>query len=215
MFRHLSIRLRVTPTRIAMRKSAKNEEAMKRYWSIAAFAAMLPCTALGQTPAPANPPMSLTSSSFPDGGVIPDKYTANGANPGSFALSWENAPPAAVSFTLIMHDVDTLPRKTGPDNLHWVLVNIPGTVHALAEGVPNVTQLPDGTVQPVTQAGRKPGFLPPGAGPGPYHHYLIELYALDIKLHAAPDAIPVRADILKQMDGHVIAKAAYEGRFHK
>jgi len=44
---------------------------------------------------------------------------------------------------------------------------------------------------------------------------VIELYALDTKLNADPATIPVRADILGQMEGHVIAKAAYVGRFHK
>jgi Raf kinase inhibitor-like YbhB/YbcL family protein len=190
---------------------------MARYLTIPALAAtvvvMLSTASLAQ--APPNPPMVMTSSSFPDGGVIPDKYTANGAHPGSFALSWENAPPGTVSFTLIMHDLDTLPRKTGPDNLHWMLINIPASVHALPEGVPADATLPDGTIQPVTQAGRAIGFLPPGAPPGPYHHYLIELYALDTKLKVDPAAIPVRSEILSQMEGHVIGKAFYVGRFHK
>ena len=54
----------------------------------------------------------------------------------------------------------------------------------------------------------------PGAGAaGPYHHYTFELYALDTKLSLTPDA--TRADVLKAMDGHVIAKAALEGRFHR
>jgi Raf kinase inhibitor-like YbhB/YbcL family protein len=179
------------------------------------FGALLSTAVLAQTPPATNPPMVLTSSSFPDGGVIPDKYTVNGAHPGSFALSWENAPPGTVSFTLIMHDLDTLPRKTGPDNLHWMLINIPASVHALPEGMPAEATLPDGTIQPMTQAGRAIGFLPPGAPPGPYHHYLIELYALDTKLKADPGAVPVRSDILGQMEGHVIGKAFYVGRFHK
>jgi len=188
---------------------------MKRMALFVVLAAALSGTALAQTP-PANPPMALTSTAFPDGGVIPDQYTGNNpSNPGSFALSWQNAPPATVSFTLIMHDVDTLPRATGPDNLHWMLINIPATAHGLAEHVPQAATLADGTIQPVTQKGRAIGFLPPGAGPGPYHHYVIELYALDTKLNADPATIPVRADILGQMEGHVIAKAAYVGRFHK
>jgi Raf kinase inhibitor-like YbhB/YbcL family protein len=174
--------------------------------------------AQGQTLSPAapkTPPLELTSSAFADGGVIPDKYTANGGQPGSFALSWQNPPPGTVSFTLIMHDVDTLPRATGPDNLHWMLINIPATAQGLAEGVPHQATLPDGTIQPMTQQGRAIGFLPPGAGPGPYHHYIIELYALDTKLTADPAAIPVRSDMLNQLNGHVLGKAAYTGRFHR
>ena len=172
--------------------------------------------AMAQTPPPSAPPMMLTSSSFADGSVIPDKYTANNtAGPVSPALSWENAPAATVSFTLIMHDVDTLPRAVGPDNLHWMLINLPATAKGLPEGVPAVATFPDGTIQPTTQAGRKVGFLGPGAGPGPYHHYIFELYALDTKLPPPAGDVPVRADILKAMEGHIIGKAAYTGRFHR
>jgi hypothetical protein len=53
----------------------------------------------------------------------------------------------------------------------------------------------------------------PGAGAaGPYHHYKWELFALDTKLELGPDA--TRADVLKAVDGHVLAKAALTGRFH-
>ena len=70
---------------------------MKRFLTMAFLAmtgtTILNMTASAQTPAaPAAAPapqMVLTSTSFPDGGVIPDKYTVKGAAPGSFALSWE------------------------------------------------------------------------------------------------------------------------------
>jgi phosphatidylethanolamine-binding protein (PEBP) family uncharacterized protein len=70
-------------------------------------------------------------------------------------------------------------------------------------------------MQPVTPSGRAIGFLPPGVPSGPYYHYLIGLYALDTKLNADPAAIPVRSDILSQMEVHVIGKALYVGGFHK
>jgi phosphatidylethanolamine-binding protein (PEBP) family uncharacterized protein len=53
-------------------------------------------------------------------------------------------------------------------------------------------------------------------GPGArsvYHHYTFELYALDTKLPLGTDA--TRADVLAAMEGHVIGKAALEGRFHR
>jgi hypothetical protein len=37
--------------------------------------------------------------------------------------------------------------------------------------------------------------------------------SLDTKLTLGPDA--ARADVLKSMDGHILAKAALEGRFHR
>jgi phosphatidylethanolamine-binding protein (PEBP) family uncharacterized protein len=39
------------------------------------------------------------------------------------------------------------------------------------------------------------------------------LFALDTKLDLGPDA--TRAEVLKGMDGHVLAKAALTGRFHR
>src|ERR1700743_907396 len=118
--------------------------------------------------APRSAPMTLTSTSFTDGGVIPDKYTQNSPSPVSPALAWDNAPAATQSFALIMHDPDTAPRKGVEDVLHWMAFNIPASVHALPEGVPTQPSLPDGTVQP-NNLGGHPGFMGPGAR-GVYHH---------------------------------------------
>jgi phosphatidylethanolamine-binding protein (PEBP) family uncharacterized protein len=41
---------------------------------------------------------------------------------------------------------------------------------------------------------------------------VFEFYALDTKLDLA--ATTTREDLLKAMEGHVIGKAAYVGRFH-
>src|SRR5579871_53631 len=131
-------------------------------------------------PAPAAPPptpMTLTSSAFADGAVIPDKYTQASTAPVSPALSWENVPAGTLSFALIMHDPDTAPNKGSADVLHWMAFNIPATARSLPENVPNNPQLPDGTVQPNNLRGN-PGFMGPGAR-GVYHHYTFELSALD------------------------------------
>lgn len=168
--------------------------------------------ATAQTPSPAPPSLfSLTSSGFPDGGVIPDTYSAASSAPVSPPLAWTDVPPGTVSFALIAHDPDTAPQHRSGDFLHWLAFNIPGTARSLHEGVPGVAQLPDGTIQCKNSAGAV-GFRPLGAR-GVYHHYTFELYALDTKLSLGPDA--TRADVLQAMDGHVLAKAAYEGRFHR
>lgn len=146
-----------------------------------------------------------------DGGVIPDKYTQASANPVSPALSWTNTPAGTLSFTLIMHDPDGAPNKGSADVLHWLAFNIPATATSLPEGVPVAPTLPDGTIQ-VDRGGNHPGFMGPGAR-NYYHHYTIELYALDTKLSLGPEA--TRAQVLAAMDGHVIGKAAIEGRFHR
>jgi Raf kinase inhibitor-like YbhB/YbcL family protein len=168
---------------------------------------LLAAPALAQAPAP----MTLSSTSFADGGIVPDGYSMLVPAPVSPAFAWANAPAATVCFAIVLHDVDSLPRKGFPDNLHWLIFNIPGTATSLAEGVAAVPQLPDGTIQGLNGS-RKVGYLPLGARIV-YHHYVAELFALDTKLALGPDA--TRADVLAAMEGHVIAKTAYEGRFHR
>ena len=176
--------------------------------------------AQGSAMAPAAPPrpamhavvMSMTSSAFADGAIIPDQYTAKGgATAGSFPLAWTGAPAGTQSFTLIMHDLDVVVGTTTTDNLHWLAFNIPATTTSLPASVPGTPQLADGTIQPKNRTLN--GFTPPGAPPGIYHHYVVEVYALDTKL--ALDATATRDDVLKAMQGHVLDKAALVGRFHR
>ena len=65
----------------------------------------------------------------------------------------------------------------------------------------------------MSRGGTAPGaYFGPGAGPGPFHHYVFEFYALDTKLDLP--ASTTREELLKAMDGHVVGKAAWVGRFH-
>lgn len=165
-----------------------------------------------QPPAPGSrpTPMVLTSSSFQDGGIIPDKYSGASSSPVSPALSWTGAPANTGAFAIIMHDLDTMPRATGPDNLHWLIFNIPASTTSLPEGVPNTAQLPDGSIQ-LANGAKKAGYLPLGAR-GVYHHYAIELYALDGKIPVTSEGS--RHDATSEILAHTLAHAAYVGRFH-
>lgn len=174
------------------------------------------------TPAttPTDPPMRLTSPAFPDGGLIPIKFTqaAPGAAPGggtSPELSWTNVPPGTQSFVLHMHDVDVSRNNSTDDQLHWLVWNIPPTLRGLPEGVPGGAQLADGSYQMnvFTPAYRGPG----AAASGPLHHYVFEIYALDTKLDVKPSAegLETRRNVLKAIDGHVVGKAGYVGLFKR
>lgn len=167
----------------------------------------------GGKKAPAGPGLTLTSPDFTDGGIIPNKFTQADSMPVSPKLEWTHVPPGVVSFTLILHDPDGAPGKQSEDVLHWLAFNIPGSATGLDEGQKAEATMPDGMIQAKNRGGRV-GFMGPGAGAaGPYHHYTFELYALDTKLSLGPDA--TRAEVLQAMNGHVIAKAALEGRFHR
>jgi Raf kinase inhibitor-like YbhB/YbcL family protein len=164
--------------------------------------------------------MTLTIPGFPDGGQIPVKFSQ--AAPGvavgegtSPAMSWANVPAGTQSFFLNMHDMDLARNKTTDDQAHWVLWNIPATATGLPEGVPKGSQLPDGSYQ-ISATG--PMYRGPGAGAnGPFHHYVFELYALDIKLDVKPsaDAFETRANVIKAIQGHILAKAVYGGLFRR
>jgi Raf kinase inhibitor-like YbhB/YbcL family protein len=164
--------------------------------------------------------MTLTVSGFPDGGTIPIKFTqaAPGAAPGegtSPAVSWTNPPAGTRSFVLNMRDLDFARNRTTDDQAHWVVWNLPATTTGLPEGVPRGSERPDGSYQ-ISATG--PVYRGPGApASGPVHHYMFEIYALDVMLDVKPtaDAFETRAMVFKAMQGHVLGKAVYGGLFKR
>lgn len=163
--------------------------------------------------------MTLTSSAFADGMQIPVKYTQPGGDV-SPPLAWSGAPDSVASFALIVHDVDAATEGRGgagfDDLVQWMAWNIPGSVHSLAEGIPQGGQLQDGMRQ-ISATG--PYYRGPAApATGPPHHYLFELYALDSLITvpavgAAPAA--TRAAVTAAMLGHVRGKAVLVGTFKR
>ena len=79
--------------------------------------------------------MTLTTTAWPDGGMIPVKHTQVGAEV-SPALAWSNVPDNTQSFVLMVHDVDAAVGNGTDDVLHWMLWNIPAATRSLPEGVP-------------------------------------------------------------------------------
>jgi Raf kinase inhibitor-like YbhB/YbcL family protein len=166
------------------------------------------------------PVLSVTSTSFPDGGEVPMRNAGRGENKSpAFEFHWSTGltpadPPAGLmSYVVILHDVENSTARGTVDTLHWSAFNIPGTAKGIAEGLGPGT-LPDGTVNGPgigARGGAPAAYFGPGAGVGPFHHYVWEFYALDTKLDLP--ATTTRDDLMKAMEGHVIGKAAYVGRF--
>jgi len=170
--------------------------------------------------APAGPGLTLTVAGFADGADIPVKFsqaapgvaTGEGLSP---AISWTNVPPGTQSFFLNMRDMDVARNKTTDDQAHWVVWNIPATATGLPEGVPKGPKLANGAYQ-FSATGQM--YRGPGAGAaGPKHHYMFELYALDTTIDVPPaaDAFESRANVMKAIQGHVLAKAVYGGLFKR
>lgn len=150
--------------------------------------------------------MVLESSAFKEGGMIPSRYTCDGANV-SPALHWKNAPQGVRSFALIADDPDA-PMGTW---VHWVIYNIPDSVTALPEAVPPVTRLDNGALQGKNDF-RKIGYGGP-CPPGGVHRYFFKLYALDAPLSLSAGA--TKAEVLRAMEGHILAQAQLMGRYQR
>ncbi len=161
--------------------------------------------------------MTLTAP-WASGAEIPPKYTQAGGDV-SPALSWDNPPETVVSFALIVHDVSAAAGQGTDDVLHWMVWNIPAAARSLAEGVPQGSQMADGSRQ-ISVTG--PAYRGPGApASGPPHVYLFELYALDSMIDV-PALGPVgasvpqtRAAVMAAMATHVRGKAVTAGVFKR
>ena len=146
---------------------------------------------------------TLTVSAFGNGGMIPAKFTCEGANV-SPELHWSDAPATAKSFALIVDDPDA-PAGTFT---HWVLFDIPAERSSLAEGDHTIGVAGKNDFGRVGYGGPCP---PRGHGP---HRYFFTLYALDmasLKLKAGAD----RGYVEAALRGHILAQAQYLGRYER
>ena len=146
--------------------------------------------------------LQVTSPAFQNNGVIPAKYTCDGAgsNP---ALQFSGVPAAAKSLALIVEDPD-VPRNLKPDGMfdHWVLWDIAPDRKGIAEG-----EGKDG----VNETGSA-GFMGP-CPPDREHRYFFKLFALDKKLTGVK--IANKKDLEKAMEGHILERAELVGRYNK
>ncbi|HEX9700972.1 MAG TPA: YbhB/YbcL family Raf kinase inhibitor-like protein [Acidobacteriota bacterium] len=153
-------------------------------------------------------PLELRSSAFSHEGKIPTEYTADGRDI-SPPLSWSGAPEATQSLALIVDDPDA-PDPANPRTtwVHWVLYNLPPSVTGLAR---DGDELPEGAREGLNDWGRT-GY----GGPAPpigRHRYFHKLYALATVL---PDLHqPSKEELLKAMEGHVLASAELIGTYAK
>jgi len=164
------------------------------------------------------PAFNVTSPAFPDGGEIPLKYSFYGQNVSpQFDFHWftgmtpAEQPATVQTFAIIFRDMENATARGPVDTLHWSVFNIPATLKSLPEGM-KAGEQPDGTRPgPGIRGGANGSYFGPGAGAGPFHHYMFEFFALDAKLDVPSTA--TRDQLLAAMEGHVVGKAVYGGRF--
>jgi Raf kinase inhibitor-like YbhB/YbcL family protein len=149
-------------------------------------------------------PLAVTSRSFSDGGVIPRRYTCDGAGI-SPDLRWAGAPEGTKSFALVMHDPDA-----PADFTHWLAYNIPPGLHELPEGASTGGAMPEGSAEGANDFGRA-GYGGPCPPAGAAHHYVFQLYALDSRLNL-PAGVD-RNHLELAMKSHVVAGGKIVGEY--
>ncbi len=154
--------------------------------------------------------LSLNSSVFNEGGVIPLKYTCEGDDVAP-PLEWDGVADHAQSLVLIVDDPDApdpdAPRMTW---VHWLVYNLPSDVRGLPEGA-MADMLPVGTKQGLNDWNNI-GY----GGPCPpigRHRYFFKLYVLDTVLEDLNT--PTKVEVEAAMEGHVISQAELVGTYKK
>lgn len=144
---------------------------------------------------------TLTSPGLADGATLESAHAASANNCGggnvSPALQWHNSPTGTKSYAVTIFDPD---GAKGLGIVHWVLYGIAPSVTSLGSGAAP----PSGSVGGTNRTGGTGYYGPcPPVGEVP-HHYVVQVYALDL----APDALPAgltRDALLAAMKDHVIA----------
>ena len=150
--------------------------------------------------------ITITSSAFTDGGMIPRQYTCDGEDI-SPPLAWTGVPESTKSIALICDDPDA-PVGTW---VHWVLFKIPPSTKDLPANVPPKETLDNGAKHG-TNDFRKLGYGGP-CPPGGTHRYYFKLYALDAE--TSSEAGITKAQLLKDMEGHILAEGQLMGRYKR
>lgn len=162
------------------------------------------CLSLAPAMAFAAQGFTLDSPTLSEGARMPlaNVYTQCGGGNVSPALQWHDPPAGTQSFAVTMHDPDA---RGG--FWHWIIFEIPVGAHGLNAnaGAPRSGNAPGDAAQLLNDFGDH-GYSGPCPPPGPSHHYVITVYALDVpELGVA--AHVSRKVALAGIEKHTLAKA--------
>ena len=143
--------------------------------------------------------LSVTSSAFSDGGMIPSKYTCEGTQT-SPPLKVTDIPQRTKSLSIIVNDPDA-PMPGG--FTHWVVWNLDNK-GIISEG----TKSGDEGLNGANKTGYI-GMCPPTGT----HHYHFKVYALDTRMDI--DKKSDKAALEKAMQGHILGEGELIGLYAK
>jgi Raf kinase inhibitor-like YbhB/YbcL family protein len=150
--------------------------------------------------------LSLKSTAFNPGGIIPEEYSYRAGNR-SPALSWEGVPVNTRTFAITCLDPDS---NYGVFT-HWVIFNISGATRQLPANVPALAILPDGAKQAKSDHGQY-GYTGPNPPKGQKHRYVFKIYALDVYLEQFSADMPSK-ELIRFFSDHTIEQAEYFGYY--
>ena len=162
---------------------------------------LLACLLPIMTNAETMPPMKITCPDFSEGGLIPSKFTSDGANVNP-EIDIVGVPAKTKSLALIVDDPDA---PAGNWN-HWLLWNMD----------PATTQIAENSAPPGSIQGRSDFGPAKYLGPSPpsgTHRYFFRLLALDTKLSLAAGSGLAALD--NAMTGHVLMTAELMGHYKR
>jgi Raf kinase inhibitor-like YbhB/YbcL family protein len=169
--------------------------------------------ALSVMAVPAHAEFKMSSTSVKSGSPMAhaQALASCGGQNISPALSWAGEPPGTQSFAVTMYDSDA---RAGGGWWHWIMFNIPATVHGLAAGAggDGSRNLPAGANQGPNDFGQSAygGPCPPIGDHA--HHYEIRVYALKVA-QLPPDNAASGAAIGARLQSSALATAKIVGRY--
>jgi Raf kinase inhibitor-like YbhB/YbcL family protein len=182
-------------------------ETISRSWILGGLIVLMSISAKSQD-LTSKPPqnMVIKSNSFQHEGFIPSKYTCDGMNV-SPHLEWSGFPASTKCFALICND----PDAPSGNWIHWVVANIPATVHHLDE---NSMLAEDPLIKIIAGINdfklyQYRGPCPPGG----IHHYYFRIYALDSFLDLKKGVSA--NELMKMMHGHILSEGALIGKYSR
>ena len=145
----------------------------------------------------------LTSAAFKDGEPLDPSFTADEEDSVAPPLEWTAPPAGTQELVLVVED----PDAPAPEPFcHWLVWGLAGQQGQLLEGEtpPRVGK---------NSFGNSEWLLPDPPTGHDAHDYVFQLFALDLPLTLMPGA--GRGDLVKAMEGHVIAVALLTGTYER
>ena len=138
--------------------------------------------------------MTLTSPAFEAGGILDPSFTADEEDAVAPPLEWTAPPVGTQELVLLVEDASSSPPTT-----HWAVWGLAGQRGKLLEGEapPRVGK---------NGKGNSEWLLPNMEQGDGVHHYVFQLFALDLPLTLMPGA--TAQELRSAMEGHVTAVAA-------